>query len=77
MDTSLAGSGVTDTVGFVIDVADENVDLATLSPLLCFDGRGLTALAAGCATGVVEVIFTRDDVSDTIRILALGKIRRR
>ena len=76
VDTSLAGSGVMDTVGFVIDVGDENVDLGSTQTLLCFDVRGLPALVTGCATSAAQITLTRDGVADTIRTTALGKILR-
>ena len=76
VDTSLAGGGLTDTVGFVIDVSDERVDLGSNQTLLCFDARGLPASDTGCATSATEITFTRDGVADTIRTTVLGKILR-
>lgn len=76
VDTSVARSGVMDTVGFVVDLLDQRVTLSSTQTLLCFDGRGLTSTAAGCATSGATVSFTREDIVDTIQTTALGKILR-
>ena len=76
VDTSVARSGVMDTVGFIVDLSTERVGLTSTETVLCFDGRGLPSTAAGCATSGATVSFTREDIADTIRTTALGKILR-
>jgi len=76
VDTSAAGSGVMDTVGFVIDLSDQNVALSSTQSLLCFDGRGLPSAASGCATSSATVIFSNQSEADTIETTVLGKIMR-
>lgn len=76
VDTSFARSGVMDTIGFVIDLADQRVTLTSTQTLLCFDARGLPSSAAGCATSGTIVAFAREGEADTIRTTVLGKILR-
>ncbi|GMR14392.1 MAG: hypothetical protein BMS9Abin29_2647 [Gemmatimonadota bacterium] len=76
VDTSLAGSGVMDTIGLVVDLSESRVTLTSTQTLLCFDGRGLPSSAAGCATSGVVVAFNRENEGDTIRMTVLGKILR-
>ncbi len=76
VDTSFTGSGVMDTVGFVVDLAEQRVTLSSTQTLLCFDGRGLPSSAAGGATSGTIVAFAREDEADTIRTTVLGKILR-
>ena len=54
IDTTLAGSGVMDTVGAVIDLSEIAVDLMATRSVVCFDARGLVATAVGCpSTGAL------------------------
>ena len=76
VDTTVAGSGVMDTIGFVIDLADQRIALSSTETVLCFDGRGLASSASGCATSGATIAFTSETAADTIQITALGKMRR-
>ncbi len=76
VDTTLAGTGVMDTIGLIIDVGGQGVTLASTQSMLCFDGRGLPSSASGCATTAAGVSFTYENVTDTIVISALGKLLR-
>ena len=75
-DTTLAGSGVTDTIGFVVDVGGQGVTLSSTQSMLCFEGRGMPSSASGCATTGATISFTFADVADTILTTTLGKILR-
>ena len=73
VDTTVAGSGVMDTVGAVVDLSEINVDLTTTGSLVCFDARGLVAAAAQCPTnGALDVGFARGTVLDTLVVTASG-----
>ena len=78
IDTTLAGSGGMDTIGAVVDLTEDHVDLRANRSLLCFDPRGVVANAAGCpSTGAAGVGFSRGSTSDTVRITASGMLFRR
>ncbi len=76
VDTTLAGSGVMDTIGFVIDLGDQGVTLSSTESVLCFEGRGMPSSASGCATTGATISFAFENVVDTILTTALGKILR-
>ena len=78
IDTTLARSGVMDTIGAVVDLSEDQVDLRANRSLLCFDPRGLVATAAGCpSTGAVGVGFFRGSASDTTWVIASGMLFQR
>ena len=73
IDTSVSESGVMDTIGAVVDLSEDQVDLRATGSLLCFDPRGLVAAAAGCpTTGSLAVAFSRGDSSDSLTVTASG-----
>ena len=76
VDTTLAGSGVMDTIGTVVDLGAQGVTLSSTQSLLCFDGRGMPSSASGCAMAGATIAFTYDSQVDTILTTALGKILR-
>ncbi len=76
VDTTVAGSGVMDTIGFVVDLGDHRVTLSSTQTVLCFDGRGLASSASGCATSGATIVFNGVTGVDTILTTALGKILR-
>ena len=66
MDTTLASSGVMDTVGAVVDLTEHKVEVSTTAAILCFDARGLVAVVSGCpSSGSATFTLTRGDTSDT------------
>ena len=81
VDTS--GAGVTDTIGIVRDLSDQDgVDLYSTRTLVCFDGRGLPDLRDNSQGDTCEppdgfVIFSLHGEVDTLEITALGKVIRR
>ncbi len=76
VDTTVAGSGVMDTIGFVVDLGDQRITLSSTQTVLCFDGRGLASSAGGCATSGATIAFNNEPTADTIRTTKLGKILR-
>ena len=73
IDTTASGSGVMDTIGVVVDLSEDQVDLRATRSLLCFDPRGLIAAAAGCpTTGSLAIEFSRGSSSDTLIVTASG-----
>ena len=76
IDTTVAGSGVMDTIGFVVDLGDQRVTLSSTETVLCFDGRGLASSASGCATSGATITFTSETAVETILATTLGKIIR-
>lgn len=80
VDTS--GFGVTDTIGIVRDLADQDgVELNSTRSLVCFDGRGLPDLRDNSQGDTCEppdglVIFSLRAEVDTLEITALGKVIR-
>ena len=73
IDTTVSGSGVMDTIGQVVDLSEDEVDLRATRSLVCFDPRGLIASAAGCpTTGSLVIGFSRGSSSDTLVATASG-----
>ncbi len=81
VDTS-GGSGVTDTIGVVRDLADQDgVDLTHTRSLVCFDGRGLPDLSDNSQGDTCDphdglVIFSLRAEVDTLEVTVLGKVIR-
>ncbi len=76
VDTSLAGTGVMDTVGAVVNLADDNVNLKATRSLLCFDSRGIATSVGSCQAANVAVLFSRGVHVDTLTSTATGLITR-
>ena len=75
IDTTVTGSGVMDTIGQVVDLSEDEVDLRATRSLVCFDPRGLIAAAAGCpTTGSLGIGFYRGSSSDTLVATASGPL---
>ncbi len=73
IDTTASGSGIMDTIGRVVDLSENQVDLRATRSLLCFDPRGLIAAAAGCPTqGSLAIAFSRGSSSDSMSATASG-----
>ncbi len=80
VDTS--GSGVTDTIGIVRDMQDQDgVDLDSTHSLVCFDGRGLPDLRDNSQGDTCEphegwVTFSLRGETTTREVTVLGKVIR-
>jgi len=80
VDTS--GSGVTDTIGIVRDLTDQDgVELSHTRALVCFDGRGLPDLNKNSRGDTCEpheglVVFSLREEVDTLEVTVLGKVLR-
>ncbi len=73
IDTTADGTGVMDTIGAVVNLRENGVDLRATRSLLCFDPRGLIAGRAGCpTTGSLGIVFSRGSSSDTLAVTASG-----
>ena len=73
VDTTLRKTGFMDTIGAVVDLSEIAVDLQATQSLVCFDARGLVAVATQCpSTGALGVGFTRGNDSDTLVVTASG-----
>ena len=78
IDTTASRTGVMDTVGAVVDLSKDRVDLMANRSLICFDARGLVASAPGCpATGALGAGFFRGGSSDTVWVTASGMLFQR
>ena len=78
IDTTASGSGVMDTIGTVVDLSEDQVNLRATRSLLCFDPRGLVAAAAGCpTTGSAGFGFSRGSSSDTVWVTVSGLLFQR
>lgn len=73
VDTSQAG-GVTDTIGVVRHL--DGVTITTDRALLCFDSRGLPTTRGTCESADATIVFSAENVTDTLKITALGKVLR-
>ena len=73
VDTSQAG-GMKDTIGVVKHL--ENMSLTSDRSLLCFDSRGLPTTRGSCESADATLVFTAENVVDTLKITALGKVLR-
>ena len=76
VDTSVAGTGVMDTVRTVHDVSDGGMVMTSTRSLLCFDGRGLATSFGACGAGDVLAVFTASGRVDTVSTSPLGKVLR-
>ncbi len=73
VDTTIGKTGVMDTIGAVVDLSEVAVDLRATRSLVCFDARGLVAVATQCpSTGALGVGFTRGNDADTLVVTASG-----
>jgi prepilin-type N-terminal cleavage/methylation domain-containing protein len=59
-------------VGHILD----DVDLSANRSYLCFDGRGMPILGDSCEPHDALVVFSTPHAADSVRITALGVIRR-
>ncbi|MFQ5689516.1 MAG: Tfp pilus assembly protein FimT/FimU [Gemmatimonadota bacterium] len=77
VDTSAARAGVMDTLGPVLDVADQfGVTVTSTRSRFCFDVRGLATQTSGCPPGDATVVFSRGSYADTVRTSVVGKVLR-
>jgi prepilin-type N-terminal cleavage/methylation domain-containing protein len=76
VDTTLARTGVTDTIGVVRDFSNEGIAMTSTRSVLCFDSRGLATQTGACSPHDATVVFSRAAYADSVRISALGKVLR-
>ncbi len=76
VDTSVAETGVMDTVRTVHDVSDGGMVMTSTRSLLCFNGRGVATSVGACGAGDVLAVFTATGRVDTVSTSPLGKVVR-
>ncbi len=76
VDTTLAGSGIKDTVGFIHRLGTSDLTITSTRTLLCFDRRGLASTVGTCQAGDATVTFVSNGKADTVITTTLGKILR-
>lgn len=76
VDTTAGGTGIVDTVGTVLRLAGESVDLTSTKSVLCFDPRGLATRVGGCPAADASITFSRAGESVTLQTTVTGKILR-
>ena len=77
VDTTLARSGVKDTIGSPVDLTDLQVDVKSTDSLFCFDSRGLAGSGVGCANSAAKLVFTHEaGKKDSVAVTHLGKVFR-
>ena len=76
VDTSLAGTGVMDTVGAVVRLTEDDVDLQATRSLVCFDSRGIATSVGSCQPANMVVVFSRGAYVDTLTSSATGLVIR-
>lgn len=79
VDTGVPGAMATDTIGRVVDVHREYVGVTMFSPrqMLCFDSRGLAYSGGACEPHDTEIIFSRVNRADTVKLSLGGTVVKR
>ncbi|NIR76335.1 MAG: prepilin-type N-terminal cleavage/methylation domain-containing protein [Gemmatimonadetes bacterium] len=73
-DTSMAATGVVDTVG-IFHVGEEfDVDLTTNRSALCFNGRGVGTASATCPTAGALIVLALRDRTDSVQVSPVGRV---
>lgn len=73
-DTSLAGTGVVDTMGLYYVGEQFEVDLATEQSALCFNGRGIGTTSTTCSTAGAVIVLTLQSKSDSVVVTPVGRV---
>ena len=77
VDTSLAGTGVLDTIGSVVRLSDAKVSFTSTRSTLCFDTRGIATAAGACdSSQSADLVFARGSEADTLWRSELGMLAR-
>jgi type IV fimbrial biogenesis protein FimT len=73
-DTSLAGTGVIDTMG-IYHVGDQfDVDLQTEQSALCFNGRGIGTTSSTCLAAGAVIVLAYGGRSDSVVVTPVGRV---
>lgn len=74
VDTTLAGTGSTTTLGYFSFREELKVDLKANRSALCFDGRGIGTTRAACPQTGAVIIVTLNQRADTVFVSPLGRV---
>ena len=73
-DTTVAGTGVVDTLGYY-NIADEfDVDLQSERDALCFNSRGIGTTSATCPQPGALIVVVLLSASDSIVVSPVGRV---
>jgi len=74
VDTTLAGTGRLDTLGYFSFREELKVDLKTNRTALCFDGRGIGTTRTACPQAGAVIIVALNQSADTVFVSPLGRV---
>ncbi len=74
VDTTVAGTGVVDSLGYFDFAHDLQVNLESNRPTLCFDGRGVGTTTAACPQAGAIIVLSLAGKADTVRVSPLGRV---
>jgi type II secretion system protein H len=74
IDTTVAGSGATDTLGYFSFREELRVDLRANRAAVCFDGRGIGTTRGVCPEAGAVIIVSLAKKADTVFVSPLGRV---
>jgi len=74
VDTTLAGTGSADTLGYFSFREDLKVDLKANRTALCFDGRGIGTTRTACPQAGAVIIVALNQSADTVFVSPIGRV---
>ncbi len=74
VDTTVAGSGVVDSLGYFDLAHDLQVNLESNRSSLCFDGRGVGTTTANCPEAGAIIVVSLAGKADTVLVSATGRV---
>ncbi len=74
VDTTVAGTGVVDSLAYFDLANDLQVNLESNRSSLCFDGRGVGTTTADCPEGGAIIVLSLAGRADTVVVSALGRV---
>ncbi len=76
-DTTVAGTGTLDTLGYYNIGEEFDVDLRSDRGALCFNGRGIGTTSATCPQPGAVIVVALHSVSDSIVVSPVGRVMER
>ncbi len=74
IDTTAAGSGTVDTLGFYSFAEQLQVNLGSNRSAVCFDGRGIGVTRAVCPDAGAVIVVSRLGKADTVFMSQVGRV---
>jgi len=74
VDTTVAGTGAVDTLGFFSFAEQLDVDLKSNRATLCFNGRGIGVTRAACPDAGAAIIVSLHSKADTVFVSRVGRV---